>query len=906
MKDITHAANRVLPHSIEPPDIETLPDGSLEVITTHVNADFDAVASMIAAGKLYPRATMVFPGSQEKNLRNFFIQSVIYLFNVARIKDIDPSKVKRLILVDTRQPDRIGPLQKILENKDLTIHVYDHHPDSPDDLKGKVEVVDEVGANASIMTEILAARHITITPEEATVLALGIYEDTGAFTFRSTTVRDYLAAAYLREKGADLNVVAEMISRELTADQVALLHELIDSAQIHTINGLDVAITQATTENYVDELAVLVHKMMDMQGYGALFALVNMENRTYMVARSRISQINVGEVANEMGGGGHPSASAATIKDLTLTQAIAKLLRVLTLVMGPVRTAGDIMAFPVISVGPDTPLTEARELFVRYDINVLLVTDSTGNVLGFVSRQNVSKALYHGLPGYPVSEFMTTEFSVVDPKATFQEIQNLVVDQKQRIVPVVEDGKAVGVVTRTDLLNILTSETNVPGVLVENGLDGKGRTKKVLSLMRERLPKPVVNLLADIGRIADRLEFGSYAVGGFVRDLLLRQDNLDIDIVIEGDAIRFAEVFAREHEGVRMRAHRKFKTAVLIFPEDFKVDVTTARLEYYEHPAALPVVEGGSIHMDLYRRDFTINALAVTLNEKKFGTVIDYFRGLKDLKDGYIRVLHNLSFVEDPTRVFRAIRFEQRFGFRIGKLTISLIQNAVKHDFFLKLSGKRLSNEIRPILQEDDPGPAVARMSEFDLLKFIHPGLSFDKKASDSFQRIKKVRHWFDLTFPNFDYQVWLLYIMALLNGLSRSEMTEVCGRLSLLKREKQILVDEKPHADRALGWLHKNRRAKPSKIHDMLHLLSVESILFMMGKTTAETTIHILAKYLTDMQYVRPELTGQDLIDMGFTPGPEFREILDAVQAARLNGEVQSRQDELDFVQRIFVSAKQ
>jgi tRNA nucleotidyltransferase (CCA-adding enzyme) len=196
-------------------------------------------------------------------------------------------------------------------------------------------------------------------------------------------------------------------------------------------------------------------------------------------------------------------------------------------------------------------------------------------------------------------------------------------------------------------------------------------------------------------------------------------------------------------------------------------------------------------------------------------------------------------------------------------------------------------------------------MSEFDLLKFIHPGLSFDRKASDSFQRMKKVRHWFDLTFPNYDCQVWLLYFMALLNGLSRAEMSEVCSRLSLLKKERQILVDEKPQADRALGWLHKNRKAKPSKIHDMLHSLSVESILFMMGKTTAENTTHILTKYLTDMQYVRPELTGQDLIDMGFTPGPEFREILDAVQAARLNGEVETRQDELEFVQRTFLAAK-
>ncbi|MBU2551902.1 MAG: CBS domain-containing protein, partial [Proteobacteria bacterium] len=671
-----------------PPSIEPLPEGELEVITTHVNADFDAVASMIASSKLYPGAVMVFPGSQEKNLRNFYIQSMMYLFNVVRVKDVRMGDVRRLILVDTRQPQRIGQLAGILDNPGLSVHVYDHHPDAPGDIKGEVEIVQPVGATVTVLTEILTQLNVPLSPEEATVMAMGIYEDTGSFTFRSTTPRDYISAARLLEKGADLNVVSEMISRELTVDQLNLLNELLESSQTHIINGVELAIASATSEQYIDELAVLVHKIMDMNSIHVMFALASMDGRIYLVARSRIPQVDVSEITSLMGGGGHPSAAAATVKGLTLPQASSKLLQVLNRVLGPVRTAKDIMAYPVISVKPDSTLTEARTALVRYDINVLLVSDDEDKVIGYISRQNVAKALYHGLPGYPVSEFMNPEFGVVGPDATFAEIQALIVDQKQRVVPVTVDGRAVGVITRTDLLNILASEANVPGSLIEGAADYKtGRTKKILNLMRERLPRDVLDLLADIGRTADRLEFGAYAVGGFVRDLFLRQDNLDIDVVIEGDAIRFAEVFARAHDGVRVRHHRKFNTSVLIFPENYKVDVTTARLEYYEEPGALPVVEGGSIRLDLYRRDFTINTLAIRLNESDFGMVIDYFRGLKDIKDGYVRVLHNLSFVEDPTRVFRAIRFEQRFGFKIGKLTLNLIQNAVKHDFFLKLSG---------------------------------------------------------------------------------------------------------------------------------------------------------------------------------------------------------------------------
>ena len=431
-------------NSMDLPEISPLPPGSLEVITTHVNADFDAVASMIAAGKLYPNAVMVFPGSQERNIRNFFVQSVIYLFNVAKVKDIDLSRVGRLILVDTRNAGRIGPLRDVLENDGLSIHIYDHHPQTPEDLRGEVEVVSPVGANATLMTEILMARGLPIKPEEATVFALGVYEDTGSFTFHSTTPRDYRAAAHLLEFGADLNVVSELISRELTVEQVALLNELLVSAVVHTINGLDIVITQATTDGYVDELAVLVHKMMDMKNLQVMFALVNMDGRIYLVARSRITRVNVGEIARQFGGGGHPAAASASIKDMTLTQVADQLVRILNLELGPTRTAADIMVYPVVSVSPDSSLTDARKLLIRYNINVLLVISDQGVIEGYISRQNVSKALYHGLPGFPVSEFMTTEFGMVSPEATFADIQDLIVEQKQRVVPVVRKGTVVG------------------------------------------------------------------------------------------------------------------------------------------------------------------------------------------------------------------------------------------------------------------------------------------------------------------------------------------------------------------------------------------------------------------------------------------------------------------------------
>ena len=649
----------------------------------------------------------------------------------------------------------------------------------------------------------------------------------------------------------------------------------------------------------MDELAVLVHKMMEMENINVMFAMVEMEGRIYLVARSRLPQVDVSEIARLFGGGGHAAAAAASIKNMTLTQVEDGLFRFLNAALGPVRTAKDIMAYPVISMRPDGSLNDARKLLVRYDINVLLVTGEDGSIKGFISMQNVEKALLHGLTSYPVKEFMTSEFETVGPEATFREIQVLIVEQKQRILPVVRDGIAVGVITRTDLLNILASETQVPGSLIEEAADTKTGRDQAHPEPAARTPAPPHYRPAGRTRPhrrSTRLR-GPMPWAVFVRDIFLRQDNLDIDVVIEGDANRFADVFAQHHSDVRVRHHRKFKTAVLIFSDDLKIDVTTARIEYYDAPGALPVVRQGSIRMDLYRRDFSINTLAVSLSEEQFGTVIDYFRGLKDIKDGYVRVLHNLSFVEDPTRVFRAIRFEQRFGFKIGKLTQTLIQNAVKHDFFLKLSGKRLFSEIDQILQEEEPAPAVARLAEFDLLKFIHPDLTFDKRRRDLFARIKKVRDWFDLTFLSEEYRPSLVYLLGILDGLDYQDIAETCVRLSMLKYEKKILAEEKPLADRALGRLYRKKDPTPSEIHRVLSQLSTESLLFIMAKTQREGIARSVSQYLTKLKHIRTELDGEDLIAMGLEPGPRFKNILTELLHARLNGEVKSRQDEEAFI---------
>ena len=418
----------------------------MDVITTHTNADFDSLASMLAAKKIYPNAVLVFPGSQERSVRDFFIHSTLYALEVERMKHIDLHEVRRLILVDTRQISRIGKFEEIVGKPGVEIHIYDHHPPSPDDVHGSVEVIAEVGANVTVLLKILKEKGIEISADEATVMMLGIYEDTGNLTFTSAREDDFKAAAYLISKGANLNILSNVITKELTAEQIFLLNDLIKSATRYNIHGVDVVIAHASADQYIGDIAVLVHKLMELENLDVLFVLVLMENRVYLIGRSRLEEVNVAEVASEFGGGGHPTAASSTVKGMTLIEVHERLVKTLNEVVRPKRVARDILVFPVKTIEPERSLEEAGEMLSRYNLNTLPVLHE-GQVIGLISKQVVERAIHHGLKESLVREYMTTEFSVVSPDTPFSRIREFIIGQNQSLLPVVEGDQLVGTIS---------------------------------------------------------------------------------------------------------------------------------------------------------------------------------------------------------------------------------------------------------------------------------------------------------------------------------------------------------------------------------------------------------------------------------------------------------------------------
>ncbi|MBF0456569.1 MAG: CBS domain-containing protein [Nitrospirae bacterium] len=869
----------------------------MDVIICHINADFDCLSSMVGAKKLFPDAKIVFPGAQERPLREFL---KAFPVEISKTKEIDMSQITRLIIVDTKDPERIGDFKKILGRKGLQIFIYDHHVRRPGDITGTVELVEEIGATATLIAEILHSKNILLSPIEATILCLGIYEETGSMRFSSTTERDMVAAAYLLRRGADLNIVSTFIRPQLSRDDLELLNELLSSLSEVIVHGVRVKIAAAARENYTGDAAFIAHGIMDMEDIDAVVLILNMAGKSLLIGRSRVSELDIGELMRRFNGGGHPSAASATMKE-TITDLVKEMVvTALHEIIRPEKAARDVMTSPVISIDWDSTIKEAEVLLTKYEINVLPVIRDA-QYAGTISREIVEKALFHGFRTSKIDDFITTDAITKPPDAAIGEVEAAMVESNQRFLPVIDNDRIIGAITRTDLLRSLY-EGHIRRSRIEQArYESKHPAGRSLAaVMRERFPSFVYQILKTSAEVAEDIGVAAYLVGGSVRDLLRGEQNLDIDIVIEGSGIGFASALSKVLKG-KLKTHERFQTAkifdIKLYPcGDFSIDIATARTEYYESPAALPQVEMSSIKKDLYRRDFTINTLAVFLGKRDFGRLIDFFGAQRDLKEKTIRVLHNLSFIEDPTRAFRAVRFSERFDFRISKHTEKLIKTAIRFNLFEKLSGTRLYDELMLIFNEADPIKALKRLDGFGLLDGIHAQLRISKDSAMIFKRVSETVAWYNLLFREEKIDIGVLYLMALIAPLTADAREAALQRLSTPDSIKRHI----------LSGLAKLREPfyyqDPVSVYNHLIGTSLETAIFFMATAENDEKRKSISIFLTEHKGMKPALKGDDLKAIGIPPGPVYSEILKAILEEKLRGNISTAEEELAVVISRFV----
>lgn len=867
------------------------------IITSHVNSDFDAIGAMLAAQKLYPESVILFPGSQEKNLRDFFIHSMGYLFNMANPATIDFSGTQRLVIVDTRQRSRLSGVETLLEKPDLMIDIYDHHPSFPDEIKGTYNLSKPYGSTTTIMCELLREKKISINSDEATVMALGIYEDTGNFTYTSTTRADFEQAGFLISCGACLSTISSLVVKEMKTEQVTWLNELINEMTTIAVNGIQVHLSAIAASHYIPDLASIVQKIVRMENLDCFFAIVLMGSKVYVIARNRLHEMDVGKILGSLGGGGHSYAASAKVENQTLPQVEIRLTKLIEQQIRHVRVAKKLMSSPAITITADQSCLDAAQKMIRYNINTLLVLDSqTLEYSGYITRHVAQKTVHHKLGDQPVVDYFEPGGQSVSLSCDLAEIEQKIIDLKQRVVPVMENQIISGVITRTDLLNFIVEHNREIVQSEKKDISGlKPRTKYVGNLLKTRLNERIRTLLSDIGSAGDTLGVEIFVVGGFVRDLMLERPIEDVDVVVEGDGIAFARYFASMHH-CRLHQHRKFNTAVIIFEDGFKIDVASARLEYYATPAALPVVENSSIKMDLARRDFTINTLAISLNAESFGTLIDYFGGVRDIKDKIIRIIHNLSFIEDPTRIFRAIKFSNRFGFRIGKVTANLIKNALNVGAVKHLSGLRVLSELKQIFGEDNPLPALQTMADYDIDKVIHHDLKLTDTTRALFKSVGKTLAWHDLLYEEDAYPRWSVYFMAWLHGYAFTVTTQIADRLMFPIKERELLLEQRIKAAQRIRLIEKNYPVSNQQMYRWLIHFKTECLLFMLALTKKESVRKAISHFYTHQRKTQPLIGGKDLKSVGIKPGPIYSTILNKIIDEKLDGKLNTMEEEIEF----------
>ena len=688
---------------------------SVDVIVSHTNTDFDALGAMLAARRLYPGAAIALSGSLNRNVREFYRLHADDL-ELVEAGRLDLAAIRRLIVVETVHPERLGELEPVARDPAVEVVVFDHHAgEAPDWVKPENLVLSEDGALTTTMVGILAEREIAVTPLEATVFALGIHEDTGSLGYPDVGVRDAEALAWCLRHGALQDVVAQYLRTPLSEEERALLDALVSSLEAHERGGCRGAASRPWPG-----------RSTSTASRTSLTRSSTSRTRWRSCASWRWTAASSASSARAC-----PSSTRPRSRRRSAGAAIRRPPRRCTAARSrrrassssprsrgrPVRCARRPRSCRARRASSGRRRRSPRRWCCASATARAGSSSATrGSLVGHVTRENLDQAIGHGLSHAPVKSVMSTEVATCSeehaaPRA-HPPAPQLGRRSRRRAAPRTRSSASSPGATCCSALGELRVEEAAPA--------GPDLSERLLALPGL---EPVFEAVQAVGEGFE----GVYLVGGAVRDLLMDEPSFDVDIAVEGDGIAFGRALAKALGG-RVVPHDKFGTAVVIH-DGGRVDVATARTEFYDYPGALPAVEQASIRQDLYRRDFTINALAVSLKGEDFGRVVDFFGGLADLEAGVLRVLHNLSFIDDPTRLFRALRYENRYGFRMEAHTQGLARACVEMELVGELSSARLRDELEALLSEAEVAGTLRRLAELRLDEAIHPHLAAGEDA---------------------------------------------------------------------------------------------------------------------------------------------------------------------------------
>lgn len=872
-----------------------VPQAGTELIAIAHGGDLDLLAAARCLQLGSPGALLLHPTRLAPNAWNIARRSP--WFDTIPQARIEWARLRTVHLVGIALPKHNPELVEALVHCDAEICVHAHGaPHLP--FNARLVQARAFSITAHCLADLLC-RFDRLSDEDAALMLMAITEKTWAGLSSRVTPRDLDMLQTLRSYPVQPRSVANQIMLGLREGQRGLLNDLVTQAETTDIRHWPVTITVARTLGNVQDLTPVLDTLWSRIDPHILVAGVTSGRQAWIFARSRVPELEMTGLFKDLHARPDDKWTRFILPDGEPDSVRQHLRDLLSSRLPPDRTAGDVMSVSPKCVDEAETVANTHDMMLRFNL-MSLVVKRADQFAGIVTRRDLDRAVQMDLWDSPIAPFVPSQPPFVTRDTPVRVIHKLMVRHDVTKIPVIEEGRILGIVTAREVLRGLRELLPPPTEYLQQVEPVTVPDRHAMEALLKRVtPIKVLHVMRKVSATAEARAISAFAVGGFVRDLLLERPNLDMDVVVIGDALPFAEAVAAELKA-KLTVFDRFRTARLSF-EDLKVDFTSARREHYAQVGALPQVELGGIANDISRRDFSINAMALDLSAGSFLTLVDLFGGLRDLHERRIRILHSFSFLEDPTRMFRAIRFSCRFHFELAEDTQRAFDLARQREALTTLSPKRVGAEITRCLHEEAPGRVIDRLYATKLMRVLHPDLTDASVLPARFKLIPGIIKRFGPLGEPIDGEV--IHWIGLLASLTPAQADKLLVEMGMQGGRRTAIVKSIQALNEVPLRLARLAAKDDVGLYALLKPLPLEALVALVTFVLDKAGVRLIFDFLGRLRKIRVELAGADLIAVGIPPGAHMRTIFDALLEGRLRGSINSRKDETDHAQRLFAS---
>lgn len=816
-------------------------------------------------------------------------------FKTLKFSDLDFSSIKAVYLIGiTHLKQNQEFIEAIEKHSPLIFLLSDRTASLPFSLEH--EFCDALSLTAWMVNRLCDAR-MKFSQEDMQLFRLAVTEKTWAGLSARIKSEDHRAIAFLSRQPMPPGRIANTVVLGMHDGQQALYRQMLKSIEDIQSGYWPVTLIAIKAGNQIQDLEPIVDAIWSDISPPILLLILTFGNFTRVWCRSSLSQIDFRTIYQEFRPTRLRNWVHFTFTGAGHEQNRSRVLRHLEDNLQPDLTAGDIMSASPQCIDWHADVRSAFATMLKFNIMSLIVMQND-KFAGIVTRRDLDRAWQMNLLDSEIGPYVPTNMPIVSSGTPVRVLKNLMVRYNLTRLPVLHGEEVVGIITTHELLRALPDNLPLPHDFLplaeQTSLPAPQEIEK---LLKRVFSLRICHLLQQIGRFASKQSLSAFAVGGFVRDLLLERSNFDIDIVVIGDAIPFAAALSHELDG-DYKVYDRFHTA-RIYLEDLKIDFSSARIEHYSNPGALPQIEFSGLSNDLYRRDFTINALALALNPERFLELKDFFGGYNDLINRHIKILHSFSFLEDPTRLFRAIRFAGRFNFTLEQDSQRAFELAINREAPEKLSLKRIGAEISRCLNEERPQQIVAELFSAGLMKYLSPEMVDADILPGRFKLTRSLLRRFSRLDDEIDNEA--VFWTGILSVIRKSSADKILDALGTPHSRRRLVLQALSAIQTIPAALTKIKETDAVSLYYLLHEFSLEALLSLMAFALDKPNARKILHYILDLRDIKCEINGKDLIANGIKPGPHIRQIFRQIIERKLAGSNFTKQEELELATRLY-----